>query len=108
MSGTFEETMLSVWRQVMVDDFAVVVLDDKAWLVKRTAQRRLRQVDFQFDGKEIRGLEQNPDTKSRWAQQARAGGKVMQFLGDSGYIAVVVDGKTHFYGKSNAKRNVKE
>jgi hypothetical protein len=55
MGGTLEETLLSVWRQVMVDDFAVVVLDDHAWLVKRTARRRLRQVDFQFDGENIRG-----------------------------------------------------
>jgi hypothetical protein len=100
MSRTFEETLLSVWRQVTVDDFAVVVLDNHAWLVKRTAQRQLRQVDFLFDGKNIRGLEQNPDTKSRWAQMARAGKKVMQFLGDGEYIAVVVDGQVHFYGKS--------
>ena len=35
--------------------------------------RRLRQVDFLFDGKEIRGFEQNPDTKSRWAAMARDG-----------------------------------
>jgi hypothetical protein len=41
----------------------------------------LRQVDFVFDGNEMRALEQNPDTKSRWAQMARAGKKVMQFLG---------------------------
>jgi len=95
MAGTIEEALLSVWRQVMVDDFAVVVLDGRSWLVKRTASRRLRQVDFQFDGKNIRGLEQNPDTKSHWAQTARAGGKVMQFLADTRYIAVVVDGQVH-------------
>jgi hypothetical protein len=100
MAGPFEETLLSVWRQVMVDDFAVVVLDNHSWLVKRTAGRRLRQIYFQFDGKDIRGLEQNPETKSRWAQQARAGKKVMQFLADTGYIAVVVDGRVHLYGKS--------
>ena len=28
----------------------------------------LRQVDFEFDGTKIWGLEQNPDTKSCWAQ----------------------------------------
>jgi hypothetical protein len=60
MAGTIEEALLSVWRQVMVADFAVVVLDGRSWLVKRTASRRLRQVDFQFDGENIRGLEQNP------------------------------------------------
>jgi len=100
MSGTFEETLLSVWRQAMVEDLAAIVIEGCTWPVKQTASRRLRQIDFQFDGKDIRGLEQNPDTKSRWAQQARAGKKVMQFLADSGYIAVVVDGKVHLYGKS--------
>jgi hypothetical protein len=104
MSGTLEETLLSVWQQAMIQDLAAVVIDGRTWPVKQTARRRLRQVDFQFDGKDIRGLEQNPNTKSRWAQQARAGKKVMQFLGDTGYIAVVVDGKVHLYGKSNPKR----
>jgi len=40
-------------------------------------------VDFVFGGNEIRGLGQNPDTKSRWAQMARSGKKVMQFLSTS-------------------------
>jgi hypothetical protein len=56
-------------------------------------------VDFVFDGNEIRGLEQNPDTKSRWAQMARAGKKVMQFLSEGRYLANVVDGKVTTYGK---------
>ncbi|MGB2634759.1 MAG: hypothetical protein WAM58_12565 [Candidatus Acidiferrum sp.] len=45
----------------------------------------------------MRGLEQNPDTKSRWAAIARNGTKVMQFLEAGGYIAVVSDGKVHLY-----------
>jgi len=39
-----------------------------------------------FNGNEIRGLEQNPDTKSRWAQMARSGKKVMQFLSEGRYV----------------------
>ena len=57
----------------------------------------LRQVDFTFEGNEIRGLEQNPQTKSRWAQMARSGKKVMQFLSEGRYMANVVDGKVTFY-----------
>ena len=38
----------------------------------------------------MRGLEQNPETASRWAQLARQGKKVMQFLQGRRYIAVVV------------------
>ena len=48
---------------------------------------------------EIRGLEQNPETKSRWAQMASAGKNVMQFLSEGRYVANVVDGKVNLYGK---------
>ena len=48
---------------------------------------------------ELRGLEQNPETASRWAQLARQGKKVMQVLHQRRYIAVVVDEKVQFYGK---------
>jgi hypothetical protein len=40
----------------------------------------LQQVDFIFDGNRIRGLEQNPDTRSDWAKLARSGKKMMQFV----------------------------
>ena len=63
----------------------------------RTSKRKLREVDFVFDGKEIRGLEQNPQTKSRWAVLARDGNKVMQFLSEGRYVANVVDGKVTLY-----------
>jgi hypothetical protein len=55
-------------------------------------------VDFVFEGNEIRGLEQNPETKSRWAQMARSGKKVMQFLSEGRYVANVADGKVTLYG----------
>jgi hypothetical protein len=63
-----------------------VELDGSRYPVRRTPKRGLRQVDFLFEGKEIRGLEQNPQTKSRWAQMARAGKKVMQFLREGRYV----------------------
>ncbi len=64
-----------------------------------TAKRGLRQVNFIFDGNDIRGLEQNPETKSRWDQLARSGKKVMQFLSEGRYVANVVDGKVTLYGR---------
>ena len=48
-------------------------------------------------GRELRGLEQNPETKSRWAKMAREGKKVMQFLEGGRYVAVVVDGDLKAY-----------
>jgi hypothetical protein len=59
----------------------------------------MREVDFLFEGKEIRDLGQNPDTKSRWAAMARDGKKVMQFLIEGRYVAVVVDGEAKVYGR---------
>jgi hypothetical protein len=99
MNPSFEQTLLDVWRQVLVENASVVVLDGKRYSVRITPRKGLRRVDFVFDGNEIRGLEQNPDTKSRWAQLARAGKKVMQFLSEGRYVAVVVDGKVTLYGR---------
>jgi hypothetical protein len=98
-SSSFEETLIEVWRQALVDGGKAVVLGTERYPIVRTSKRKLREVDFTFDGKQIRGLEQNPDTKSRWAAMARGGMKVMQFLSDSGYIANVVDGKVHLYSR---------
>src|SRR5258708_33448487 len=97
--SSFEQTLIEVWRQALVENAKVVELGKERYPVRRTPKRGLRQVDFVFDGNEIRGLEQNPETKSRWAQMARSGKKVMQFLSEGRYVANVVDGKVNFYGR---------
>lgn len=93
-----EEILASVWRQTLVDGAKYVRIGDEKYPVRETARRRLKQVDFRFDGHELRGLEQNPDTRSKWAAMARQGKKVMQFLESGRYVAVVVDGKMTTYG----------
>lgn len=104
MPKELTEALLSVWRQAMIENPKVVVLDGKSYPVRRTARRNLRQVDFTFDGLEIRGLEQNPETKSRWAQLARAGQKVMQFLVGGHYIGNVANGKVMLYTGGTSKQ----
>src|SRR5947207_4577399 len=99
MAASLEETLISVWQQALIENARNVKLENRGFPVRRTSRSRLREVDFQFEGYELRGLEQNPKTASRWAQLARKGKKVMQFLQQRRYIAVVVDGKTQFYGK---------
>ncbi len=98
MRLSFDQTLIEVWRQALVENAKAVELGTDRSPVRRTPKRNLRQVDFVFDGQEIRGLEQNPETRSRWAQMARSGKKVMQFLGVSRYLANVVDGKVTLYG----------
>ena len=99
--SSFEETIIEVWRQALVENTKTVKLGAESYPVRRTPKRGLRQVDFVFDGHEMRGLEQNPETKSRWAQLARSGKKVMQFLSEGRYIANVVDGKLTRYGRAS-------
>jgi hypothetical protein len=96
---TFEEALIVVWRQALVEKADIVKLGAANYPVTSSKAKRLRQVAFVFDGKTIIGIEQNPKTKSRWALMARSGKKVMQFIQDRGYVAVVADGKVILYGK---------
>ena len=98
MKLSLEQALIEVWRQALVENAKVALLESERYPVRLTLKHRLRQVDFVFDGNEIRGLEQNPEKKSRWAQMARSGKKVMQFLSKGRYVANVVDGKVNIYG----------
>jgi hypothetical protein len=100
---TLEEALVTVWRQTLVDGADTVTLGDRRFPVIRTPKKKLLQIDFSYRGRPLRGLEQNPRTGSRWAELARSGAKVMQFLSSGRYIAVVVDGKVTMYG--GAKRD---
>ncbi|MGC1967637.1 MAG: hypothetical protein WA673_14345 [Candidatus Acidiferrales bacterium] len=96
---TLDETLASVWRQILVERAGAAEIDGVKYTAVQTSTSRLWQVDFNFEGHPLRGLEQNPKTKSRWAQLARSGKRVMQFLDGGRYLAVVVDGKVTLYGK---------
>jgi hypothetical protein len=99
MPANLDETLISVWKQSLVDCRPAVTLDGRSFPVRQTSRSKLREVNFQFDGHMWRGLEQNPNTSSRWAQLAREGKKVMQFLIAGRYVANVVDGEVHLYDK---------
>jgi hypothetical protein len=95
-----DDALLSVWRQALVEGKKRVHLGEDSYPVQHTSKNKLAQVDFDFAGQRIRGLQQNPATASRWAALARKGAKVMQFLIAGRYIAAIADGKiTHFSKK---------
>jgi hypothetical protein len=98
-SPEFEACVTSVWKQALVESAKHVVVGGVSYSVRRTAKSKLAQVDFEFQGEPMRGLEQNPKTQSRWAQLARKGEKVMQFLQGGRYVAVVYGDKIFTYGK---------
>lgn len=94
---TLDEALVAVWRQALKENANLIELEGRRFPVRRTQRRRLRQVDFEFEGEPIRGIEQNPESKSHWAELARAGQKVMQFTSAGRYLANVADGKLTFY-----------
>ena len=53
MKLSFEETLIEVWRQALVDNAKAVVLGTERYPIVWTSKRRLREIDFVFDGKEI-------------------------------------------------------
>jgi len=105
MADPFDDALISVWKQALVENKKIIELAGQSFPVRRTAKRHLCQVDFMLEGQPVRGLEQNPERKSRWAQMARAGKKVMQFLSQGRYIANVAGGKITTYGRSSEKRS---
>jgi hypothetical protein len=102
MPTSLDEVLKTIWRQALIENADVVKIGAERYPVTRSKAKRLRRVAFDFDGNTIMGIEQNPKTKSRWAQMAHAGKKVMQFIQGGRYVAVVVDGKTILYGKRSA------
>jgi hypothetical protein len=61
----FEEAVLSVWSQSLVEELRNVSIEGDEFPVRTTPKQKLKQVDVRFDGRDLRGLEQNPNTKSR-------------------------------------------
>jgi hypothetical protein len=105
MTGTetacpIDDALISVWHQALVEQKKTITVGNSTFSVRRTAKHHLAQVDFEVEGVEFRGLEQNPQTKSRWAKMAREGAKVMQFLRARRYVAVVADGVLKHYSSA--------
>jgi hypothetical protein len=74
MELSLEQALTEVWRQTLIDNAKFVQLGTLS-RSPDASKKGLRQVDFVFEGNAIRGLEQNPGTKSRWAQLVRSGKK---------------------------------
>ena len=99
-----EEVLRSVAKQVF-SGARVVKTPDGETLVGKTPSKGLLRVEFSVEGQNLVGIEQNPQTGSRWAKLAREGHKVIQFRdAETGrYIANVVDEKVTLYGKKSTE-----
>ncbi|MBP1596784.1 MAG: hypothetical protein H6Q05_2161 [Acidobacteria bacterium] len=90
---TLGETLIEVWRQVLVEGKPRVELVDNSYPVTATRAKKLRTVQFEYASHHVDGIEQNPETASRWALLAREGKRVMQFTVGRRYIANVSEGE---------------
>lgn len=90
---TLGDTLVEIWRQVLVDRRPSVELKGRQYRVGTTRSKRLRAVDFDYESLRLSGIEQNPDTSSSWAARAREGQRVMQFTYQRRYVANVCEGK---------------
>ncbi len=94
---TLSETLVSVWQQVLAEERQAVELEGERYRVGRTRSRKLCTVDFSFGEYTLTGIEQNPETGSRWALLARKGKRIMQFNYTGRYFANVCDGRLTRY-----------
>ena len=90
---TLGETLIEVWRQVLVEGKSRIELEGKSYPVTTTRAKKLRMVLFDYAPYHIDGIEQNPETGSRWALLAREGKRVMQFGFGRRYMGNVSEGK---------------
>lgn len=87
----------AVWQQALVDGSHEVELGGRHYPVTRSRAKGLRVVLFTSQGQRIEGIEQNPETRSRWAELARAGQRIMQFKVGPRYVGNVCEGKLMRY-----------
>ena len=101
---TLSEVLVSVWHQVLVDGQSEVTLGRRRSAVEFTRRKQLRSVAFAYGRRRFFGIEQNPETESRWAALARKGKPVMQFRYDGRYVANVSEGRVFRYPAWRALR----
>jgi hypothetical protein len=90
---TLGETLVEVWRQVLVEGKPRVELAGKSYPVTATRAKKLCAVRFEYAPYHIDGIEQNPETASRWALLAREGKRIMQFSLERRYFGNVAEGE---------------
>ena len=89
---TLSEDLVEVWRQALVERRTKVEVAGRLIAVTQTRSAGLRVVTFVHNGHPIEGIEQNPETKSRWAALAREGKRIMQFRVRGRYVGNVCEG----------------
>ena len=94
---TLAEALISVWQQVLAEGKDSVEIEGERYRIGHTRSKKLRTVDFSFGPAQLTGIEQNPQTTSRWALMARKGKRILQFSCEGRYFANVAEGRLTRY-----------
>ena len=94
---SLSDVLVSVWRQIFVEGLADVTVGRRRASVGFTKTKHLRTVEVVYRRIRLFGIEQNPQTSSRWAKLARQGRRIMQFSAGGRYVANVCDGVLRRY-----------
>ena len=97
IGSTLAQDLVQVWTQALVDGAPEVEVGGHRYRVERSRNKGLRIVAFTSQSEKIEGIEQNPHTRSRWAELAQAGQRIMQFSSKGRYFANVCEGKLTRY-----------
>ena len=99
---TLEDTLIEIWKQAFEGGRFAAEIEGRRYPIWKTRTKKLRTVEFDYGGHRITGIEQNPQTTSRWAELARQGKRIMQFSVEGRYIGNVCEGKLTRYAAWSA------
>ncbi len=94
---SLSDVLIQVWKATLVDGLSEVEVGGTRFRVGRTRGKGLLCITFSYEGTPIDGIEQNPETKSRWAKMAQEGKRIMQFSAKRRYFANVSEGSLTRY-----------
>ena len=89
--------MIEIWKQAFEGGRFAAEIEGRRYPIWKTRAKKLRTVEFDYGGHRITGIEQNPETRSRWAELARQGKRIMQFSVEGKYVGNVCEGKLMRY-----------
>jgi hypothetical protein len=89
---TLAQALVAAWRQALQEGRSEVEVAGSRVRVERSHKLGLKVVVFSWGGVPIEGIEQNPQTRSRWAAMAQEGRRILQFRCRGRYIGNVCDG----------------
>jgi hypothetical protein len=94
---TLGQLLVDIWSKTLAEGVSEVEVGGVRHRVGRTHNQGLRVVAFTYQDWSIEGIEQNPQTSSRWAKLAQQGSRIMQFSRNGRYFANVCEGRLTRY-----------